>query len=236
MPERLAVCLIFLDTWLWVMLNKKRLPFTNLIDITIDAPAPYSVFSAPDAKTWASEISKQPQERPCQWSQMLGNLCTNGKLDRKLDFFQCSTSLATIWMHFRCRASLSGRKETDPYIIDKGIARALQAFSPYFGSPTQTQPPNSSEAFLWHLTNMWVTTDFAVIERAAGRKGRVAAGEAITYLRESWVNTPAARRTALHAAQIFAAISDDATGITRKGPWGCYHVGPYLTPAHWRWK
>jgi hypothetical protein len=204
----------------------KRPPIIGLNRVTLDWPAPAAVWRAPDAQSWAREYGKAKQDPPGYWPRLLNSLMTTGKLDRELDLFQVSTSLNWLWLHYRNRVSTRFDDDPSSRTVDTDFARALHHFHPYFGSQRHEHPPHSGEALLWHLTNMWTATNFEMIEAAAGRRGRPAAEEALTYLRQHWVGTAAARRTVAHAAQIFAAASRDPACSERSGPFVLYHVGP----------
>ena len=157
--------------------------------------------------------------------RLLGNLFNDGGLTIPLDPLQLSTSLAILWLHYRCRVAATIFDGNAPRVVDLGMAQALHAFRHYFTPSPIARPPDSVEAFLWHLLNMWSASDFDVVEAAAGR---LAASEALLHLRLHWVHTAAGRRTVLHAAQMFAAISHEAVTTVRGGPWGVYHVyGPF---------
>ncbi|KAL2877924.1 hypothetical protein SGCOL_006874 [Colletotrichum sp. CLE4] len=58
----------------------------------------------------------------------------------------------------------------------------------------------------WNWMGIILTTDYCLLEEAAGRSGVEAAKNAIPKIR-IWTQTPAARRGCLHAAQAFRATS-----------------------------
>ncbi|KXH41930.1 C2H2 type zinc finger domain-containing protein [Colletotrichum simmondsii] len=58
----------------------------------------------------------------------------------------------------------------------------------------------------WNWMGIMLTTDYCLLEEAAGRNGVEAAKNAIPKVR-IWSQTPAARRACLHAAQAFRATS-----------------------------
>lgn len=74
---------------------------------------------------------------------------------------------------------------------------------------------------------MSCSSQMEVLLSAAGRRGFTPATEAYTQLLTRWVSTPEARRTVLHAAQVYAR-ANDAIPVLQSGPWTLpMFLGPF---------
>ena len=215
---------------MYTLFETKRPPFISLTELTLDLPAAESLWMAPDAHSWAMEYLKQPLPMPGAWSRVLLSLLSTGTINRNLDGYQCNVSIAFLWFQYRFRTLAMIGEDPNSRRIDLPIAKAFHNFHPYFGADRFNRPPTNYHAWLWHFSMMWIATDFNLIEAAAGRKGRESAAQAFDYLRQNWMHTPAARRTVLHASQIFSACKHDAfkSGpATLPGPTVLPHVRLY---------
>ena len=225
---RLGFCLIHHEAWLQALLPDKYPPLVSLSSIEIDLPCDETLFVAPDVKSWVSAMMARMYRPKRHLASYLSSLFERpGVPDLSLDPLQTQSTLTLLFAHWRCRASASVHDPSESRPVDVGMAGALLAFEGYFNSSSRLVHLAAAETFLWHLLNMWCASDIVLLETAAGRRGQNEARAALANLADSWVDTPAARRTVLHAAQIYRGV-DNASGPTSGTPWSVHHVyGPF---------
>jgi hypothetical protein len=108
------------------------------------------------------------------------------------------------------------------------IGSALTYFAQYFAynSPLYIASADS-EFYLWNTLSMSCSSNPEVLTSAAGRQGLGSATEAYNLLLSRWVTTAEARRTVLHAAQVYARAKDTLP-VFQSGPWTLpMFLGPF---------
>ncbi|ETI25567.1 hypothetical protein G647_02341 [Cladophialophora carrionii CBS 160.54] len=220
--KRMITCLLIIDATyasLWGTAGVVELDKLEII-----APCKSSLFEAPNATTFSQEVEKtnaqiiMPRMTLQRMSMLSPAMLGSMGLQALLAAISLQHSVARHRLYpgqLDSGGGGGGSDETqassaapvERYAMDehaKNIAPLLAAIpssrSDYFDRE------NPHALLLWNSLCMSTTADMDQFELALGRKGAVSAQSALANI-TAWAKSPAARRAALHASQIFWILS-----------------------------
>jgi hypothetical protein len=219
----MITCLLIIDATyasLWGTAGVLELDRLEII-----SPCKSSLFEAPDAATFAHEVAANAPlitmpRMTLQRMSMLSSSPSSGILGSMgLQAMLAAISIQhSVARHRLYPGQLDNSGETQPsapverYALDdhaKNIAPLLAAIPSshrdYFDQQDQ-QHQQQHVLLLWNSLCMSTTVDMDQFELALGRKGATSAQSALSSI-SAWATSPAARRAALHASQIFWILS-----------------------------
>ncbi|OCT47079.1 hypothetical protein CLCR_02240 [Cladophialophora carrionii] len=223
--KRMITCLLIIDAMyasLWGTAGVVELDKLEII-----APCKSSLFEAPNAMTFSQEVEKtnaqiiMPRMTLQRMSMLSSAMLGSMGLQALLAAISLQHSVARHRLYPGQLDSSSsgggggGSEETqasstapvERYALDehaKNIAPLLAAIPSSRSDYFDREHPHA--LLLWNGLCMSTTADMDQFELALGRKGAVSAQSALANI-TAWAKSPAARRAALHASQIFWILS-----------------------------
>ncbi|KAJ5825694.1 hypothetical protein N7474_002832 [Penicillium riverlandense] len=214
--KNLIIGLLLHDSWLSGLFSSSPIISANSIYLAL--PSEDLLYRAPSAEKWMQLVAQGSStltptlelsfygfhlpDVPCPVHafSMYGLLCSIllrvsadcHRLVSSSDLFSPEQHNSIPWNICRIdkRGSIAGRL----------LMQTIQSYDQTF------RESNPNCIVIWHSVCILLTIDINVLERGAGRHGLEAMHEARRALAR-WAQTPSARRSCLHAAQIFRTLS-----------------------------